>query len=547
MFKTVKIVFIFLMLFSTSVEAQTYYWIGFTDKANFQYTILNPTEYLSERAIERRQNQGIPIDEFDLPVNDNYINEVLNLGATYIHSSKWLNGITVKADSADFEEKASLLSFVNDIQVTKRNLITTKSLKSKWEFNSSDNDLVIDSTYYGASVYQVGQLNGQYLHNKNFRGQGKHIAVLDGGYYKTNEYTAFDSLWANGQILGTKDFVNPDSDIFQESYHGMSVLSTMGGNIPGLLIGTAPKASFWLIRSEDTPTEFLIEEDNWVAAAEYADSVGADIINSSLGYYLFDDTTTNHNYADMDGNTTRVTQAANIAASKGMVVVASAGNEGNDQWKYILAPSDGDDVIAVAAVDRLGDPAYFTSYGPASDGGIKPNVAAIGQNTVLQKSNGLISTGNGTSFSGPVIAGMAACLWQANPEANAQQIKEAIEKSAHLYNSPDSLLGYGIPDFMVADQILKLSRINSLYINNGWTVFPNPFSNKVVLFQDGEIIFGEIEIEVIDISGRVLTNRIVESNSIMVLNGLSDLPSGIIFLKIKSEEGLQGIKLIKID
>ena len=544
MLRGVFLIFLFLMLAPFSMQAQTYYWVGFTDKSGSPYSINNPSEYLSERAILRRQKQGISIDETDLPVKREYINQVLGLGATYIHSSKWLNGVTVQCDSADFAEQVSAFSFVREVQVTKRNLTSTKSLKNKFhEPGYGKVETAIDTSYYGPSVYQVGMLNGQYLHEQNYLGQEMQIAVLDAGFYRANELQAFDSLWINGQILGTHDFVNPDSDIFQEHYHGMTVLSTMGGNMPGVLIGTAPKASFWLIRSEDALSEFIIEEDNWAAAAEFADSVGVDVINSSLGYSTFDDAETNHTYTDMDGQTTRVSRAADIAASRGILVVTSAGNEGNDPWRYILAPADGDSVLAVAAVDRDRAPAFFTSHGPASDGDVKPNVAALGLYTVLASSSGTLTYGSGTSYSSPLMAGMAACLWQANPEASASQVKNAIEKSADLYNSPDTLLGYGIPDFEIADRILKFSLAASK--ESKWWIYPNPAQNSFSIFQKGELIPGELNITLFDITGRVLGSKVLPSAMTNVVEGIANWPAGVLFLRIDSEEGAETLKLVK--
>ena len=443
---------IILLLTSLYSKSQEYFWVGFTDKKNSEFSILQPEKFLSKRAIERRLKQNITIDLFDIPVNKNYINSVLDLGAEMIHSSKWLNGITVKSEEDSFQYKVAQLSFVNEIQFTKP-AIVKKSAKNKFEELKYSVNIPADTSQYGMSYHQTSMLNGRFLHEMNFRGQGMLIAILDGGFLNTDKYEAFDSLWVNNQILGTKDFVNPKSEIFETHYHGMSVLSCIGGNVPGELLGTAPKASFWLIRSEDTNSEYLIEEDNWAAAAEFADSIGADVINSSLGYYEFDDSTMNHTYEDMDGNSTRVTRAANIAASRGMLIFASAGNEGNDPWKYIIAPSDGDNVIGVGAVNSNGEPAPFTSYGPTFDGDIKPNISAVGWNTFLQRSNGTLDFGSGTSFSSPVAAGMATCLWQANPGSTAAQIKQALEQSSHLYNTPDSLLGFGIPDMKLADQI----------------------------------------------------------------------------------------------
>jgi len=548
MHRNLFIFILFLLLASLRAEAQTFWWIGFVDKSGSEYTVEDPSAYLSERALQRRQKQGIPVDELDLPVSSEYIRQVLQPGAVCIHSSRWLNGITVRTDSVNFGQRVSELPFVREVQITKRNPEATKSMRNKFRtlFDTKDRT-DIDTGWYGTSVFQVGMLNGQYLHQQNFYGQGVQIAVMDAGFYKADDYQAFDSLWANSRILGTCDFVHPGSDVFQEHWHGMCVLSVMGANIPGSLMGTAPGASYWLIRSEDVSSEFLIEEDNWVAAAEFADSAGVDIINTSLGYSLFDDSTVNHRYVDLDGRTTRVTRAANIAASRGMLVVASAGNEGNDAWKYILAPSDGDEVLAVAAVNKEGQPASFTSFGPASDGDIKPNVAAMGLSTAILHANGLVAAGSGTSYAAPLISGMAACLWQANPGASASQVKEAIERSAHLSDAPDSLLGYGIPDFEVADQILKLSVLQEKDSSPGWSVFPNPFRERMVVFQKKDILPGEIKVDILDLSGRIVWQRILPSKPVMVLNGLSGLPAGVCFLRIGNANNLTTLKLIKAE
>ncbi|MGM0621153.1 MAG: S8 family serine peptidase [Bacteroidota bacterium] len=536
-----------LILTTATSWGQMYYWVGFSDKLNTPYSTGFPEEYLSERAIERRETQNIPIDSLDLPLDPEYVHQVLQLGAVHIHSSKWLNGITVASESDDFEEKVQKLPFVTEVQLTKK-VSRIKSAVNKFaEPVVPENKLSIDTTFYGGSVYQVGQLNGQFLHNQNFRGQGMQIAVLDAGFYKANQYSAFDSLWANNQILGIRDFVSDEYDIFEMHYHGMSVLSIMGGNQPGELIGTAPKASYWLFRTEDTYSENIIEEDNWVAAAEYADSLGVDIINSSLGYSLFDDSTMNHTYADMDGNTTRVTRGANIAASRGMLVFSSAGNEGsvNNSWKYIIAPSDGDGVIGVGAANRDGAPAPFTSYGPASDGDVKPNVSAVGWNTILQKSNGTIGTGNGTSYSSPVIAGAAACLWQANPNASALQVKSAIEQSAHLFHNPDSLLGYGIPDMKMADQILKISVLEQLETYGDWLVYPNPMNDYLVLQKKSKSISSEIRISFYTTDGRLIYNVNKPDASKIMMNKLQFLPSGMLLLQIVSGESAETVKIYK--
>jgi subtilisin family serine protease len=546
--RRIVILAVFAALFgSLPVWGQSCYWVAFTDKNNSSYSLSNPEEFLSERAIRRRGNQNIAIDSLDLPVNPEYISKVLQRGATLLHSSKWLNGITVKTTNDNFVDNTLLLPFVKEVQLTKRPTGTKSAVNKFTEPEAPYQNLEIDTTLYGNSVYQVAQLNGQFLHNQNFRGQGKHIAVLDAGFYRTDQYPAFDSLWAGGQILGTKNFVDQKEGIFEGHYHGMSVLSVMGGNVPGHLIGTAPKASYWIIRTEDVYSEFLVEEDNWVVGAEFADSVGVDIINSSLGYCTFDDPGMDHTHSDMDGHTTRISKGANIAASRGMLVFASAGNEGrqNNLWKYIITPSDGDSVLAIGAANKDGVPAPFTSPGPASDGDVKPNVSAVGWNTIIQRSNGKIGTGNGTSYSSPVVAGAAACLWQANPHASAAEVKRALEQSAHLYVNPDSLLGYGIPDLKLADKILKTSILKQWADDATWLVYPNPASNYIVLQKNGNATLGKVQLAFYTLDGKLVHKEEKPDAVKMIIQNLQALPQGLLLLQIISDDVTESVKIRK--
>ena len=535
---------VILTFYSLNTWAQDYYWIAFSDKNQTQFSLTSPGDYLSERAIQRRIRQNIAIDSLDLPVNQNYIAKVVNVGARLIHSSKWLNGITVKAETDSFSIKMAKLPFVKKVQLTKTT--TTKSAVQKFNETSGNENIPIDASLYGSSVYQTSILNGQFLHNQNYRGQGMQIAVLDGGFLNADKYPAFDSLWANNQILGTKDFVDPTKDFYSTNYHGMSVLSCMGGNVPGKLIGTATKASYWMIRSEDTDSEFLIEEDNWVAAAEFADSVGADIINSSLGYTQFDDAAMNHTYSELDGNTTRVTRGANIAASRGMLVFSSAGNEGNKSWKYLVAPSDGEKVIGVGAVNKDSIPASFTSYGPAYGGKIKPNVSAVGWNTYLQKSDGTLGYLNGTSFSSPVMAGMAASLWGAMPNANSAQVKNAIEMSAHLYDNANDVQGFGIPNMKRALLFLMNLLSPTTEISKQWIAFPNPVGDVLILQRGISQFHDEITIEVFTMDGKLVQKWIKPDANRIELRDIQFLPKGILLLKISSSKSSETIKLSNI-
>jgi hypothetical protein len=541
------IFFTILSVFFLTIQtkAQDYYWLAFTDKNNTEFSFSAPEKYLSERAIDRREKQLIIIDSLDLPVNSNYISEVLNLGVEFVHASKWLNGITVKSEIDSFSFMVLQLPFVRDIQLTKPKL-QSKSYFEKFQEFRNDESVPIDTSRYGYSVNQTGILNGQFLHNQNYLGQGMQIAILDGGFLNADKYNAFDSLWANVQILGTKDFVDPNSDIFSTHYHGMSVLSCMGGNIPGELIGTAPKASYWLLRSEDTSTEYLIEEDNWIVAAEFADSAGVDIINSSLGYTDFNDAATNHTYADMDGKSTRITQGANIAASRGILVFSSAGNEGNKTWKYISAPADGENVIAVGAVNKDSITAPFSSHGPAFGGEIKPNITALGWNTYLQLSNGNLGFLSGTSFSSPVVAGMAACLWQAFPNATSKQVKQVLELSGHLFDKPDTLMGFGIPDMQKAHFLLMNSSSHEKQFSKQWIAYPNPVCDLLILQKNGSQIQGKISLEIYSMDGKMLRKWEKADTPRIELDNLNMLPNGILLLKISSGNFSETIKLSKI-
>lgn len=518
------------------------YWVRLKDKNGTAYQINAPEKFLSQRSIDRRQRQHIPIDETDLPVSSVYMDTLKKRGLEIVHASKWLNGATVRtADTALIREIAGL-SFVSSVQLTKP-AVTLKSAANK--FADEQTETAYDPARYGTAINQLTQLNGQYLHNTGFRGKGIQIAVLDAGFLNANTNAAFDSLRNSGRILTTRDFVDPKADIYKQNYHGSSVLSCMGGNIPGSLIGTAPDAAFYLFRTEDAGSEFLIEEDNWVAGAELADSLGADIINSSLGYNQFDDSLMNHIYADLNGNKTRITQAANMAFQKGILVFASVGNEGNKTWKRIVAPADGENVIAVGAIDKNGVRASFSSVGPAYGRAIKPNVAAMGLGTALITSSGSIGYASGTSFSSPILAGMAACLLQAKPYASAKQIKTAIELSSSQYASPDSLLGYGIPDFGKADQYLTVNNVIANNYKSSWSVSPNPFTDCLLIRHMNETVNQNCEIKLYNIQGICLLQSSFDSDETIFLKNLSNLPEGILILNIRSQEKEERFKIIK--
>jgi len=533
-------------LFLSAQNKPNTYWVKLTDKKGTSFQIDRPEKFLSQRAINRRIKQHIAIDETDLPVSHIYLDSLRKLGLEVIHTSKWLNGATVRTSDTVLIKTIASLPFVETVQLTKP-AIELKSSVNK--FNESETEINSDVPIgnYGNAYTQLSQLNGQYLHNGGFRGKGIQIAVLDAGFWHVDQIEAFDSLRNSNRILAKRDFVNPKSDFYQQHTHGMSVLSCMGGNIPGSLTGTAPDASFYLFRTEDAGTEYLIEEDNWVAAAELADSLGADVINSSLGYYDFNDPKMDHSYADLNGKKTRVTQGANMAFLKGILVFNSAGNEGSNSWKRIIAPSDGENILAIAAVDKNGIRAPFSSVGPAFGGAIKPNVAAMGSATYLVTSSGVLGNSSGTSFSSPVMAGMGACLLQANPWANVKQVKMAIEQSAHQYSKPDSLLGYGIPDFEKADKYLKVNFTNDLKSETGLVVSPNPFHNYLFLRNLNPERVENCRINIYSMQGINLWESTFAASETILLKNLGNLPQGFLILSIRSGEEVERIKVIKVN
>ncbi|MFT5280472.1 MAG: serine protease AprX, partial [Bacteroidia bacterium] len=431
------------------------FWVGFMDKDNTPFTITDPIQFLSQRSIDRRTNQGISLDQKDLPVDPNYVFQVASAGAAILNKSKWFNGVSIELqDSVDIDV-INALPFVQSwspvSRLSGRNPIPNKFGQAIPNTKSSGGAPPID---HGTGYNQIDMLNGVPLHEQGFLGNGMTIAVLDAGFSNVPLLAVFDSLFNDGRILATKDFVDGDNDVYGHSTHGAYVLSTMASYWPGEFIGTAPKANYILLRSEEGGSELIIEEDNWVAAAEFADSMGADIINSSLGYTTYDDPSMDHTYFDMDGNTTRITQGADLAASRGILVVNSAGNSGQSAWNFIGAPADGDSVFAIGAVNPDGIYAEFSSKGPSADGRIKPNIVAQGAATVIADLNPDAEepthTGNGTSFSGPVIAGMMACFWQAFPELTNIECMNIVEQSASQYSNPDEFIGHGIPDFSLA-------------------------------------------------------------------------------------------------
>jgi len=372
------------------------------------------------------------------------------------------------------------------------------------------------------------------LHNEGYRGKGIQIAVIDAGFMNVNINPAFDSLRIQGRLLGTKDFINPTSDIYSEDAHGAMVLSTMTGNLPGQFLGTAPDASFWLIRTEYAPTEYKVETDFWCSGIEFADSAGVDVATSSLGYSTFDDPRMNFTYADMNGKVSRASRAANMAGKKGIIVTVAAGNEGSAAWHYISSPSDADGIITVGAITSVGLSSSFSSFGPSSDGRVKPEVCATGTASALVSTAGTPGYGNGTSFATPIMAGMMACLLQRykslDSTVDVATLLNSVFKSGSLYASPTAQMGYGIPDFMKAEQNLKVFDSIHQVQKSQFVIAPNPvFHTLSIGFIDGRNPL-DTTLRIYSMTGSMIVNqRLVESSTVL---NTGEFPAGIYAISI---------------
>jgi serine protease AprX len=475
-----KIVLVVFILTYFSGFSQEDAWVYFTNKPSASTYLSNPLSMLSQRSLDRRSIQNIALDMQDVPVEQSYITQIENApGILVMAKSKWLNALHVRGSQASINALTNL-SFVSSVKFANTSLNTSGKIadgknKGKVKEKFQEAQVVFQ---YGTSANQIQMLNGHQLHQNNHTGTGKIIAVMDNGFPGVDVTQPFQRLRDNNLILGGYDFVNRSANFYNGGSHGTMVLSTMGGYKVNELIGTAPDAGYYLFKTEATDYENPLEESLWVEAAEMADSLGVDIINTSLGYSTFDNPNYDYTYANMNGATSFITRGANVAFTRGMICVTSAGNSGSSSWQYITAPADAYNTLTVGAVNNSGTYASFSSIGPSFDGRIKPDVCAQGVSSVIATASGTIAAANGTSFSSPIIAGMVASLWQALPNLTNVQILQLIKQSAHIYNNPTAQLGYGIPNFYSAYQnglVLSNSSFDFGQIN----VYPNPFQDSV--------------------------------------------------------------------
>lgn len=442
-----KLVFIAAFALATvgaSAQQDTLkYRISLTDKAATDYSLEHPEKFLSGKAIARRQRQQLPIDSTDLPVCRKYVDAIRKEGVKVVVTGKWDNFVTVSCNDSAVIGRIAALPFVRAAE--KVWVAPPKPVAADKRDSLVNNPAKVDSLY-GPAWRQIEMSKANLLHRKGYKGQGMTIAVIDAGFHNADRITAMNNI----KIEGVKDFVRPGSDIYAQGSHGMAVLSCMAMNQPHVMIGTAPEASYWLLRSEDEASEQLVEQDYWAAAVEFADSVGVDVVNTSLGYYTFDDPSKNYTYRDLDGRHALMSRQATKMADKGMVLVCSAGNSGASSWKKITAPGDAENVLTVGAIDKQGVLAPFSSIGNTADNRLKPDVVAVGLSADIMGTDGNLRKANGTSFSSPIMCGMVACLWQACPKLTAKEVIELVRSVGDRVDFPDNIYGYGIPDLWKA-------------------------------------------------------------------------------------------------
>jgi serine protease AprX len=538
-----KYIFLLMLFLSTVCYGQEEdAWVYFKDKPSSNTFLNAPILMLSQRSLDRRENQEILLDLKDVPIENSYVSDVSSIpGISVLAKSKWLNALHIRGSKSSIDGIVTM-SCIDSIQFMDKssNNIASKNFYDKLKY---EKELKRSNLNYGVAENQVKMIKVDILHEQGYEGTGVHIAVMDAGFKGVESFSAFanlhDGQLSNGEVMGGYDYVNrsPDYYVSTGTTHGLSVLSTMAGFMDTQFIGSAPNALFYLFITEDNFSETPLEESLWVEAAERADSLGVDIINTSLGYTTFDNSSHNYSYSDMNGATAFISKGAEIACSRGMLLVNSAGNSGNNSWKYISAPADANSVLTIGAVNGNREIASFSSFGPSSDGRIKPEVLSQGQNVYVINGQGNIAISNGTSFSAPIIAGAAACLWEAFPTKKALEIKELIIQSSDLYHVPTAQRGYGIPNYQFIYDSLGNYNENKEFFK----FYPNPTSGFLNLHV-GNIKKPYI-IKVFNLLGDVVYKEHFQSATVMI--DLKFLKSGIYVLKFISNENVSSFKVIK--
>ncbi|MCQ2286311.1 MAG: S8 family peptidase [Bacteroidales bacterium] len=540
-----------MMLCAQDVEIgpATCYRLHLKDKNQSPYSISRPEEFLSQRAIDHKTRYFIPITEEDMPINPQYKHQICALSndIQILTESKWQNTVVIYCPDSLILESVKALPFVDTNVIAVANYTFGNEKLQSESFDNHNESIVAnhfaDSVYdYGNSFGQIAIHNGHLMHQLGFQGDGMLIVVIDGGWIGFDTLSIFRNLYENGQIWGTRDLLPGSDNLYNRNGHGTNVTSTMASTINGQLVGTAPHANYFFIRTENPSSEELIEEDFWAQGIEIADSLGADVVNSSLGYTTFQDfPQADITYADMDGVTSIASRNASLACQKGVAVCVSAGNNGNKPWHYISHPADAFDIITVGAVKADSTVAPFSSCGPTSDGRVKPDVASVGWDTYIAGYDGIIRPGSGTSFASPVLAGMVACLRQALPQMSAMDIVRIVRQAGHQNNNPDTVMGYGIPNIYKAylDNTEDVS-VKS-FVQEPLSVCPNPCTNNLLIANPD---FSITEIQIFDVSGKRVLSHHNCNNSIIQI-ATEGLSSGLYIIKTKEQNKVRTAKFIR--
>ncbi|RCT54812.1 S8 family serine peptidase [Winogradskyella sp. KYW1333] len=534
-----NIFMLLLLQISITATAQQDAWIYLTDKPNVASFLANPISILTQKAIDRKQHHNIAIDERDVPVNEAYIADLkTQTGITVMAKSKWFNSVHVRGTEADINA-LDALTYVDSIDFADKSLNSgSREFHAQDKYDNFEQQVVFT---YGNTQNQVEMINADNLHVDDFTGEGITIAVMDSGFPNVNTIGAFQRLRDNGDLLDGYDFVTRNTDVYANtaSSHGTRVLSDMAGYIQDQFVGTAPDASYYLFLTEDVSSENPVEESYWVEAAERADSLGVDMINTSLGYRVFDNSNYDYTPADMNGQVAFISKGASIAVEKGILVVVSAGNAGATTWQTVGAPADSPDVLSVGAVDANGNYVAFSSQGGTAQVGYqKPDVVARGGASYVVDQNNNITQNNGTSFSSPILCGGIASLWQAIPDASPTEVMDYVRQSASQYTTPEDLLGYGIPDLDLAKNI-ALSLDESL--RPAFSIYPNPVVNEIHIQFPENYINAGLKIY------NQLGQRILNTNLTNTFNtvDVSFMSPGLFVLELNSEGNTKTYKFIK--
>jgi len=535
--------FVFCLIAANAI-AQDRYAVHYKFKPGAIYSLEQPDSWLSQKALLRRDRDKVLLDSTDLPVADKYVETLSTFVNDFIFHSKWLNASIVHASSAEIKNIAAL-DFVSEVILVAKGgpsslESSTKNYKAKRKKKRLKKSRETSNFSFQNSILGISD-----MHNAGYTGEGVLVAIFDAGFLNVDKIPAFDHLFEGNKIAATKDFVLAGSTtVFRADTHGTGTLSLMAAYDPENLIAGAYGANYILCITEDVDSEFRIEEYNWVRAAEFADSLGVDVINSSLGYNFFDDPEMNYSKENLDGKTAIITKGANMAAEKGILVVSSAGNEGNISWKTITVPADAKGIIAVGAVNRNFEKAGFSSVGPSIDERIKPELVAYGTGVTLWRQEEGTSGSSGTSFSAPQVAALAAGLREANPDWTNKELRDQLLLSGSQYSDPDNELGYGIPDFTRA-MFGRFDKKGDPEKSNVARIYPNPLIADQLLVEFGVSTYCTMKLY--SSNGKVISEHDLErtGNNFPYSVSMKLLNPGIYLVELQDDSTVSKVKLWK--